>query len=128
MSSQLLFETFIIQIDEPNNGSYPVRLIESPWGESQTSVSSNQLEELQRLNDALDIAYIRGDIRAARALIKRFSQVLFDTVIQGDIRRKYDKTLGFAHKEEAIVRILFRAVPQEWADLLLWTSQLNFGQ
>jgi len=116
---QLLFENFIIQIDELNKDSYTVRLIESPWGETQTSVSLSQLEELQKLNNALDVVYMRGDIKATRALIKRLSKMLFDTVVQGDIRRRYDKTLGFAHKEEAIVRILFRVIPQEWADLLL---------
>ena len=119
MPPQLLFENFIIQIDGLNTDGYPVRLIESPWGETQTLVSSSQLEELQKLSNALDVVYMRGDIKATRALIKRLSKTLFDTVFQGDIRRRYDKTLGFAHKEEAIVRILFRVVPQEWADLLL---------
>jgi hypothetical protein len=116
---QLLFENFIIQIDSLNGDVYPVRLIDSPWGEAQISVSLSQFKELQKLNQALDVVYLRGDIRAISALIRQLSRMLFDTLIQGDIRRRYDKTLGVAYKEEAIVRILFRVVPQEWADLLL---------
>ena len=119
MPNKLLFENFIIQIDKLSGDNYPVRLIESPWGETQILVSSSQFEELRKLSNALDAVYMRGETRATRVLIQRLSKTLFDTVIQGDIRRKYDRTLGFAYKEDAIVRVLFRVVPQEWTDLLL---------
>ncbi len=115
----LLFRDFILKVGERVNNCYPVWLVDSPWGEAEIMVSEEEFAKLQGLNNALETAYVHRDERAIRVLGRRLGIGLFDTLIREGIRRRYDKSLGSAHQEEAILRILLRVTPHEWADLLL---------
>jgi DNA-binding response OmpR family regulator len=119
MSDPLLFRDFVLRIGELVDDSYCAYLDDSPFGTAKLTLSTDALARLKDLDDALKAAYLSGDTNAIRALSEKLGANLFDTLVQGEIRRKYDKSLGYALKEDAVLRILLRVASREWADILL---------
>jgi hypothetical protein len=119
MMEPLLFRNLVLEIGEEVGDSYRVSLVESPWGRAETMVSAEVLAELRDLNNRLETAYEKDTPRGVKALSKHIGARLFDTLVPGDIRRRYDKSFGVAYQEGAVLRILLRVTPGEWSDLLL---------
>ena len=129
------FTDFVLRIGKKVGNTYPVLLESVPWGESdsQISIPINEYHRLRKLSSevekayrSLHKAYLRQDAHGIRVLSRRLENQcqelgadLFNTIVQDNIRREYDRSLGFADHDDSVLRVLLRIAADEWEDLML---------
>jgi hypothetical protein len=119
--SELDFE---LEVDATGDGDYEVAVLQSPVGEARTRIHFpfNELELKVRLQ-ALELALLRsGGTRRALAspeeeTVRDFGRALFDALIDGDVRSRFDASIADAERRGEPLRIKLRFNAPELASL-----------
>lgn len=119
--SELDFE---LEVNATGDGGYEVAVLQSPVGEARTRIHFpfNELELKVRLQ-ALELALLRsGGKRRAIAspeeeTVREFGRALFDALIDGDVRSRFDASIDDAERRGQPLRIKLRFNAPELASL-----------
>jgi len=114
----LEFRAFDIEISPGDGFTYPVAVLNSPAGEARVEIewpfSPGELDGW--LND-LDAARFADNGEGTEAQAREFGGLLFDALIQGDIRSRYDVSRQMAREEGKGLRLKLRVNAPELATL-----------
>jgi formylglycine-generating enzyme required for sulfatase activity len=119
-----LYLDFEIQVGPGRGRDYPVVVVRSPAGEAQETMHFpfDRIELDNRLKD-LQIALLRSGGARRLALsseeqaVQGFGQALFDALLTGEVRSRYDVSRSKAAQQDAGLRIRLRIQPPELAAL-----------
>jgi hypothetical protein len=119
--SELDFE---LEVDATGDGDYEVAVLQSPVGEARTRIQFpfNELELKIRLQ-ALELALLRsgGNRRAIASpeeeTVREFGRALFDALIDGEVRSRFDASIDDAERRGEPLRIKLRINAPELASL-----------
>ena len=114
----LEFHAFDIEIGAGDGYTYPVAVLNSPAGEARLEIewpfSSSELAHW--LND-LEAARFADNDQGTEALAREFGGMLFDALMQGDIRSRYDVSRQMASGEGKGLRLKLRVNTPDLATL-----------
>jgi hypothetical protein len=115
---------FELEIGPGEGREYPVRVVQSPAGEAQgTMLFPFDKLALENRLQALQIALLRSGGKRRRVPSKQeravqdFGQTLFDTVLSGEVRERYDTSLHEARQQGKGLRLRLEIRPPELAVL-----------
>jgi formylglycine-generating enzyme required for sulfatase activity len=115
---------FELEIDAGTGLEYPVRVINSPAGQARETMYFPFAElELQNKLQALQIALLRSGGRRRQSLspeqqtVQDFGRALFDALLTGEVRVRYDVSLRDATLQGRGLRLKLRVNTPEMAAL-----------
>jgi outer membrane protein assembly factor BamD (BamD/ComL family) len=118
------FLDFELEIDEGRGREYPVRVLGSPAGEARETMHFpfDELALDLRLGK-LQIALLRSGGKHRRVpspeeqAVQDFGQALFDALLAGEIRNRYDMSLREAEQQDKGLRLKLRIRPPKLSAL-----------
>ena len=115
---------FELEIGAGSGREYPVAVVRSPAGEARETMHFPfDALELENRLQALQIALLRSGGRRRRVLtpeqqaVRDFGQALFDALLTGEVRGRYDVSQHKAAHGGAGLRVKLRVLPPELAAL-----------
>ena len=125
---------FVLEVGTGSGREYPLHVVSSPAGEARETMHFplDQLALENRLQK-LQIALLRSGGKQRKALseeelaVRDFGQQLFDALINGEVRSRYDVSCQEAKQQKKGLRLKLRIQAPELATLP-WEFVYNSGQ
>ncbi len=115
---------FELEIGQGSGREYPVALVRSPAGEARATIRFPFDElELENHLQKLEIALLRSGGKRRRVLlpeeqtVQSFGQHLFDVLLAGEVRSRYDVSQSEARQQDKGLRLKLRIQSPELAAL-----------
>lgn len=125
---------FDLEISPGDEGDYTVSVIDSPAGEARETVRFPFSElELENRIQAVQIALLRSSEKRRRILdsheqtVQEFGRRLFDLLLTGEVRTRYDVSLREATRQEMGLRLRLRIRSPELA-MVPWEFMYDLRQ